>query len=378
MRKCLSILGSTGSIGRQTLDVCRENNIRVIGLSAGNNIDLLEKQVKEFRPSYVAIANVKLENELKDRLRGYDVEIFSGDVGLQKIASLKEADLVVSSIVGIAGLVPTYRAIQTGHNIALANKETLVAAGEIIMSEANRNGVSILPIDSEHSAIFQCICGNDKKDIEKIILTASGGPFRGKKHDYLKKVTPKMALNHPNWVMGDKITIDSATLMNKGFEVIEAKWLFGVDVDKIDVLVHPQSIIHSMVSYVDGVVMAQLGTKDMRIPISHAIMYPKRVKNSFPKLDLLESNNLTFEEPDVKTFECLKLAYDTVNVGGIMPAILNTANEVAVDLFLKGRIKFTDIQNVIKDALDRYENITNPTIQDILEIDRKIREETII
>ena len=375
MKKCLSILGSTGSIGCQTLDVCRENDIRVVGLSAGNNIDLLEKQVREFKPMYVCIANENLERDLKKRLMGLDVEVFSGDIGLEKIASLKEADLVVSAIVGIAGLAPTYKAIATGHDVALANKETLVAAGEIIMNEVLKNGVNILPIDSEHSAIFQCLYGNDKSDIEKIILTASGGPFRGKKYDFLKKVTPQMALNHPTWVMGDKITIDSATLMNKGFEVIEAKWLFDVDVEKIEVLIHPQSIIHSMVSYVDGVVIAQLGTKDMRIPISHAILYPNRVKNSFPKLNLLDSNNLTFEKPDMKTFECLKIAYDVVSCGGLMPAILNTANEIAVDLFLKNKIGFLDIQNIIKDALNRYENMMNPTIDDILYMDKRMRVE---
>ena len=375
MEKCLSILGSTGSIGCQTLDVCRENNIRVIGLSAGNNIDLLERQVKEFKPMYVCIANQALESELKERLRGYDVEVFSGKNGLEKIASLEEANLVVSAIVGIAGLAPTYKAITTGHDVALANKETLVAAGEIIMAEVAKKGVKILPIDSEHSAIFQCLYGNNKKDIDKIILTASGGPFRGKSYEFLREVTPKMALNHPNWAMGNKITIDSATLMNKGFEVIEAKWLFGIDVEKIKVLVHPQSIVHSMVSYVDGVIMAQLGTADMRIPISHAILYPNRVKNSFPKLNLLENNNLTFEEPDIKTFECLKIAYDAISYGGLMPAILNTANEIAVDLFLNGKIRFTDIPNIIKDALNRYENIQNPTIDDVLGIDKKIRSE---
>ena len=265
--------------------------------------------------------------------------------------------------------------IKTGHDVALANKETLVVAGQIIMNLAKEKGVKILPIDSEHSAIFQCLAGNKKSDLNKILLTASGGPFRGKSYDFLEQVTPEMALKHPNWVMGSKITIDSATLMNKGLEVIEAKWLFDVDVDKIEVLVHPQSIIHSMVEYVDGVIMAQLGTPDMRIPISHAICYPNRVKNEFPKLDLLKHNNLTFEKPDIKNFECLGIAYDIIKEGGIKPAILNSANEVAVDMFLKKKIKFTDIPKLIKKALNEYENITNPTIDDILDVDSKIRTE---
>ena len=373
MERCISILGSTGSIGRQTLEVCKQNNISVVGLSANSNIDLLERQVKEFKPKYVAIANKSLENDLKDRLKGIDIEIFSGDDGLVKIATLDEANLVVSAIVGIAGLRPTYQAIKTGHDIALANKETLVAAGKLVMDLAKRNNVKILPVDSEHSAIFQCLYGNDKKDLQRIILTASGGPFRGRDYKFLQQVTPKMALKHPNWVMGSKITIDSATLMNKGLEVIEAKWLFDVDVEKIDVVVHPQSIIHSMVEYMDGVVIAQLGTPDMRTPIGHAIAYPDRIKNSFTRLDLLKCGNLTFESPDTDTFECLKIAYDVIREGGLAPAILNTANEIAVDMFLKEKIRFTDIPNVINKALDRYSNIENPTLEDILNIDRKIR-----
>lgn len=375
MERCISILGSTGSIGTQTLEVCKQNNIKVMGLSANSNIDLLEKQVREFKPRYVAIANKSLEGDLKDRLSDLDVEVFSGDDGLVKIATLDMVNLVVSAIVGIAGLKPTYEAILTGHDVALANKETLVAAGSLVMNLAKEKNVKILPIDSEHSAVFQCLEGNDKKTLQRIILTASGGPFRGRDYKFLQQVTPQMALKHPNWVMGSKITIDSATLMNKGLEVIEAKWLFDVDVEKIDVVVHPQSIIHSMVEYIDGVVIAQLGTPDMRIPIGHAIMYPDRVCNSFAKLDLLKCGNLTFESPDTNTFECLSIAYDVIREGGLAPAILNTANEVAVDMFLKEKIKFTDIPNIIKNVLDRYPNITNPTLEDILAVDRKIRQD---
>lgn len=375
MERCISILGSTGSIGTQTLEVCKQNNIKVMGLSANSNIDLLEKQVREFKPRYVAIANKSLEGDLKDRLSDLDVEVFSGDDGLVKIATLDMVNLVVSAIVGIAGLKPTYEAILTGHDVALANKETLVAAGSLVMNLAKEKNVKILPIDSEHSAVFQCLEGNDKKALQRIILTASGGPFRGRDYKFLQQVTPQMALKHPNWVMGSKITIDSATLMNKGLEVIEAKWLFDVDVEKIDIVVHPQSIIHSMVEYIDGVVIAQLGTPDMRIPIGHAIMYPDRVCNSFAKLDLLKCGNLTFESPDTNTFECLSIAYDVIREGGLAPAILNTANEVAVDMFLKEKIKFTDIPNIIKNVLDRYPNITNPTLEDILAVDRKIRQD---
>ncbi|MBP5426460.1 MAG: 1-deoxy-D-xylulose-5-phosphate reductoisomerase [Clostridiales bacterium] len=374
MAKYISILGSTGSIGRQTLEVCKLNNIRVLGISANSNIDLLEKQTREFRPLCVAIADERLEDELKHRLRDFEVDVFSGQKGLEKIAMIPEVELVVSAIVGIAGLMPTYMAIKSGHDVALANKETLVVAGNIIMDEAKKRNIKIIPIDSEHSAIFQCLYGNDKKDVEKIILTASGGPFRGKKYEYLKTVTPDMALKHPNWIMGRKITIDSATLMNKGFEVIEAKWLFDMDVDKIEVVIHPESIIHSMVEYVDGVVMAELGTPDMRVPISHAIMYPDRVKNNFAKLDLLKYNKLTFEKPDMDTFECLKMAYQVSIEGGLMPTVLNAANEFSVDLFLRNKINFTDIQDIIKRSLYEYKNISRVTVEDILHADKEVKD----
>lgn len=372
MRQCISVLGSTGSIGRQTLDVCKEHGIRVLGLTANSNIDLLEKQVREFKPRCVAIADKNLERILKDRLIDCDVNVLSGESGLVEVARMSGVDMVVSAIVGIAGLLPTYAAIEAGHDVALANKETLVVAGQIIMEEARNRNVKIIPVDSEHSAIFQCLYGNDQKDVEKIILTASGGPFRGRTRDYLETVTPAMALKHPNWVMGKKITIDSATMMNKGFEVIEAKWLFDVDVDKIDVVVHPESIVHSMVEYVDGVVMAQLGVPDMRIPISHAIMYPDRVRNNVDKLSLF-GQKLTFEEPDMDTFECLSMAYWAVREGGLMPLVLNTANEVAVDLFLKGKIKFTGIQDMIKRSLDESKNISHVTMDDILHANIELR-----
>ena len=372
MRQCISILGSTGSIGKQTLDVCREHNIRVLGLTANSNIDLLEKQVREFKPVYVAVADRNLAKDLRERLSGCDVQVLSGEEGLIEVASLPDVQMVVSAIVGIAGLVPTYAAIKSGHDVALANKETLVVAGQIIMEEAKNKDVEIIPVDSEHSAIFQCLYGNDRRDVERIILTASGGPFMGKNRDYLETVTPSMALKHPNWVMGKKITIDSATMMNKGFEVIEAKWLFDMDVDKIDIVIHPESIVHSMVEYVDGVVMAQLGTPDMRVPINHAIMYPDRIKNSFGKLDLV-GQKLTFYKPDMDTFECLKMAYWAIREGGIMPLVLNTANEIAVDLFLQGKIKFTEIQDIIKRSLNECKNISHVTMDDILYKDKELR-----
>jgi len=368
----ICILGSTGSIGRQTLEVCREHGVKVLGLTANRNIDLLEEQAREFNPRCIAVADKNLSKKLKDRLSDCDIEVLSGESGLIEVASMSDVHMVVSAIVGIAGLVPTYAAIRTGHDIALANKETLVVAGKIITDEARKRDVKIIPVDSEHSAIFQCLYGNDRRDVEKIILTASGGPFRGKDKEYLKTVTPGMALKHPNWVMGKKITIDSATMMNKGFEVIEAKWLFDVDVDNIEVVVHPESIVHSMVEYVDGVVMAQLGTPDMRVPISHAIMYPDRIKNNFGKLDLL-GRKLTFEKPDMDTFECLKMSYEVSRAGGLMPMVLNTANEVAVDRFLKGDIGFLDIQDTIKRVLDGYTNISNATIEDILYGDIELR-----
>lgn len=369
MDKSISILGSTGSIGVQTLDVARNLKIKVKGLAANTSIDKLESQAREFLPSVVAIGDEELAKILRQRLSDLDIEVLGGIEGFKRVASLESVDTVVTSIVGIAGLIPTMEAIKNKKNIALANKETLVTAGQIVMSEAKKMGVSILPVDSEHSAIFQSLMGNNIRDIERIILTASGGPFRGKCSQELERVTLAEALKHPNWSMGSKITIDSATLMNKGLEVIEAKWLFGIDLDRIKVVVHPQSIIHSMVEYIDGSIIAQLGSPDMRLPIQFALTYPDREHNNFSKLDLLAAKALTFEEPDMKTFRCLGLAFEALSIGGTMPAVMNAANEEAVSLFLKEKIKFVNIPMVIEDVMSRHSVIKNPTIDDIVEVD---------
>ena len=374
MTKNISILGSTGSVGVQTLDVARNLGIRISGLSANFNIDLLEAQAREFRPSVVAIGNRNLAAELEERLEGLGTEVLYGIEGMKKVASAPEADIVVTSIVGIAGLIPTMEAIRHGKNIALANKETLVTAGNLVIEEAARHKVKLLPVDSEHSAIFQCLEGNQAKDLKRLILTASGGPFRGRKATELSNISVAEALNHPNWKMGSKITIDSATLMNKGLEVIEAKWLFDVEPERISVLVHPQSIIHSMVEYVDGTVIAQLGSTDMRIPIQYALTYPERAENTFPKLDFMKHKALTFEEPDYGTFTCLKLAYEALRAGGTMPAALNAANEVAVSLFLNNEISFSSIPKIIARVMDKHIVNINPVIEDIIETDRWARE----
>lgn len=369
MTKSISILGSTGSIGVQTLDVARNLGIKVAGLAANTSIDKLESQAREFLPDVVAVGDEKLAKILAQRLEDLDIEVVGGIEGFKRVAALESIDTVVTSIVGIAGLIPTMEAIKNKKNIALANKETLVTAGEIVMSEALKAGVKILPVDSEHSAIFQCLMGNDIEDISRIILTASGGPFRGKTSKELERVTLAEALKHPNWSMGSKITIDSATLMNKGLEVIEAKWLFGLDLERIEVIVHPQSIIHSMVEYVDGAVIAQLGSPDMRLPIQFALTYPDRKHNNFSKLDLLKCGELTFEEPDMKTFPCLNLAFEALKIGATMPAVMNAANEEAVGLFLKEKIKFLDIPKVIDKVMSKHVIIDNPAIEDILDVD---------
>jgi len=367
-------LGSTDSIGIQALEAARNLNIEVLGISANSNIDILEKQALEFKPRLVAVADREAALQLKLRLAGTGISVLQGIEGLKAVASIDDVDTVISSIVGIAGLVPTLEAIRNGKDIALANKETLVTAGSIVMSEAKKHNVRILPVDSEHSAIFQCLAGNEKQDVERIILTASGGPFRGMKLHELKKVTVAQALKHPNWKMGNKITIDSATLMNKGLEVIEASWLFGMPAKKIKVLIHPQSIIHSMVEYVDGSVMAQLGSPDMRIPIQLALTFPRRYPNNFSRLDLLISNRLTFEEPDTGTFRCLELAYIALKEGGTMPAAMNAANEVAVSLFLDNKIRFTQIPDIIEHVMERHTVCKNPCLEDILETDARSRE----
>jgi 1-deoxy-D-xylulose-5-phosphate reductoisomerase len=374
MKKVI-ILGSTGSIGTQTLDVIKNfrENFEIVGLTAYNNVELLSKQIREFNPKVVAVKDEDKANQLRENLKK-NVEILTGSKGLQEIVKY-DADLVVVAVEGIAGLIPTVTAIQRGKDIALANKEVLVTAGQIVMDLAKKKGIRLLPIDSEHSAILQCLKGNDRKEISRLILTASGGPFRGKKKEVLKKVTVEQALNHPNWKMGKKITVDSATLMNKGFEVIEAKWLFDISEDKIDVVVHPQSIIHSMVEYIDGSIIAQLATADMRIPIQYALNYPTRNYIKEVKfLDFSVITQLTFEKPDLETFRCLSLAYEALKIGGTMTTVLNAADEIAVSLFLNKKIEFLQIAEIIEESMKEHNNIQNPTLDDIINVDKEVKE----
>ncbi|HOA54632.1 MAG: 1-deoxy-D-xylulose-5-phosphate reductoisomerase [Acetivibrionales bacterium] len=370
MADSIALLGSTGSIGVQTLDVARNLGIKVSALTAYSDIDLLEKQAREFRPPMVAIGDDTLAPELENRLKGLGIQVLSGPEGIRAAAAVDGVDKVVVAIVGIAGLLPTIEAIRNGRDVALANKETLVTAGHIVMAEAESRGVTVFPVDSEHSAVYQCLAGNRKQDVERLLLTASGGPFRGMGYDELRNVTAEQALKHPNWSMGSKITIDSATMMNKGLEVIEARWLFGFSPEKISVLVHPQSIIHSMVEYKDGSVIAQLGQPDMRIPIQLSLTWPERCANEFPRLDLIKSGVLTFEEPDMEKFRCLRLAYDALEEGGTMPAVLNGANEAAVKLFLEGRIGFCAIPQLIEKTMLAHEVNTSPELDDIIEVDK--------
>lgn len=373
--KNISILGSTGSIGTQALEVVRQNPnlFNIVALTGNNNIELLEKQVYEFKPSYVAVYNEKKAIDLKKRLSHKNTKVLSGLEGLIEVCTLDKTDLVLTSVVGTIGLLPTLNAIRKGKNIALANKETLVTAGEIIMSEAKKHNVSIIPVDSEHSAIFQCLQGSEKTKIKKIILTASGGPFRGMKKEDLVDIDSKSALKHPNWSMGNKISIDSATLMNKGLEVIEAKWLFNLDIHEIDVIVHPQSIIHSMVEFIDGSVLAQLGLPDMRIPIQYSFTYPKRIEFLNESLDLIKIKELTFEKPDKDTFPCLSLAYEALKIGGTMPTVLNAANEELVLQFISNKIGFYDIPRRIEKAMELHTLIEQPNIDDLLEVDKDTR-----
>lgn len=368
--RTISILGSTGSIGTQTLEVVEVlGDIQVGAISGNHNIKLLEEQARKFRPRLVSVMDEDNAKELKSRLADTNCKVVAGMDGLVEAATLGEADTVVTSVVGNVGLRPTFEAISAGKNIALANKETLVSAGQLVMDLAKKKGISIYPVDSEHSAIFQSLQGNKDNQIRRILLTASGGPFRGKTLDQLKNVTAADALCHPNWSMGKKITIDSATLMNKGLEVMEAKWLFGVDTDQIEVLVHPQSIIHSAVEYEDGAIMAQLGEPDMRVPIQYALTYPKRVANPFPKIDFAKRAQLTFDHPDMDTFRCLVLAYKALKIGGTMPTVLNGANEIAVAKFLSGKIGFLDIPALIEKTMEAYTVKENYTLEDLLEAD---------
>lgn len=375
--KKIAILGSTGSIGTQALDIIEKNpdKFQATVLSCGNRVDLLSEQIEKFRPEVAVVADEKQALDLAKKHK--NVEILYGKEGLVKAASCGSHQMVLNSLMGIRGLEPTYAAICAGKDIALANKETLVAGGEVVMDAVAKHNVAMLPVDSEHSAIFQCLEGNNKKEIRKILLTASGGPFRGKSLKELEDVTLEEALNHPNWSMGSKITIDSATMMNKGLEVIEAKWLFGVDVDDIQILVHPQSIVHSAVEYCDGSVIAQMGVPDMRTPIALAFSYPARLENPAEKINFFkEGANLTFEEPNPKVFKCIDFAYEASRAGGSYPVVLNGANEVLVDSFLKGEIDFIDIQNTLEEILNEHTPKYNLTLEEILEVDREIRNMT--
>lgn len=379
--KGISILGATGSIGEQTLDVIRKSgdDFKLIGVTANSSVEKMKEIIKEFQPKYVAMMDEKSSIEIKEfcLINNYKVKVYGEMEGLIKIASLEEIDIVVTSVVGMIGLKPTLAAIEAKKDIALANKETLVVAGEIVMKAAEEAGVKILPVDSEHGAIFQCLQGNDRRALKKIILTASGGPFRGMNYDELKEKTVEEALNHPNWSMGSKITIDSATLMNKGLEVIEAHWLFNCDYKNIQVLVHPQSIIHSMVEYRDASIISQIGAPDMRLPIQYALNYPERKERIADDIDFYDIAKLTFEKPDMDTFKCLKLAFEAGGMGGLMPTILNGANEVAVEQFLNKKIKFLEIADIIEDAMNKFRAEAEElelTIDNILEIDKKVRE----
>ena len=370
MEKTIAILGSTGSIGTQTLEVVRENqDIRVAGLSAGSNITLLEKQIREFHPSLAAVWDEEQAKILAGKVRDLDVKVVSGMDGLLQLAQMEESQILVTAIVGMIGIRPTIAAIQAGKDIALANKETLVTAGHLIMPMAKEKGVQILPVDSEHSAIFQSLNGENPKEIDKILLTASGGPFRGYTREQMKNVKVEDALKHPNWSMGQKITIDSATMVNKGLEVIEAKWLFNVDIDNVKPIVQPQSIIHSMVQFKDGAVIAQLGTPDMRLPIQYALYYPERRYLSGDRLDFAKIGQITFEEPDLNNFVGLKMAFEAGRIGGSMPTVFNAANEKAVAKFLNREISFLEITDIIQYCMENHKALENPTVEQILEIE---------
>ena len=370
--KKIAILGSTGSIGTQTLDVVRANDdLEIVGLSAGTNIDKLEEQIREFHPRLAAVWNEDAARDLAVRVQDLDVKIVSSMDGLLELARMEEADILVTAIVGMIGIRPTMEAIRAGKDIALANKETLVTAGHLIMPLARKMNVQILPVDSEHSAVFQAIHGEKKEQIHKLLITASGGPFRGRKTAELRKVTLEDTLKHPNWVMGQKITVDSATLVNKGLEVMEARWLFDVDLDHIQVVVQPQSIIHSMVEFEDGAVIAQLGTPDMRLPIQYALCYPDRRYLAGDRLDFRTLKQITFEEPDMETFQGLPMAIEAARKGGSMPTVFNAANELAVKKFLQRKIGFLDIYDIIGQSMERHTLVREPDLDQILEIEKE-------
>lgn len=366
--KKIGILGSTGSIGTQTLEIVRSNpDLQVIALAAGSNVSLMEQQVREFHPMLAVMGSEEAATDLKNRIADTDTRVSAGMEGMLELAILPQMEVLLTAIVGMIGIRPTIAAIKAGKTIALANKETLVTAGHIIMPLAKEKGVSILPVDSEHSAIFQSMHGENRERVSKILLTASGGPFRGKRTEELQDITVEDALKHPNWSMGRKITVDSATLVNKGLEVMEAKWLFDVEPEQIQVVVHPQSIIHSMVEYVDGGIMAQLGMPDMKLPIQYALFYPDRRPMDGRRVDFFALKSISFEEPDIKTFRGLQLAYDAIAAGGSMPTVFNAANEKAVGLFLDKKIRFLAIYDLIQGAMEQHKVIANPTVDEILE-----------
>ena len=373
--KKIAVLGSTGSIGTQTLEIVRQNrDLKVVALAAGSSVEKMEQQIREFSPRMAVMWEEKACRDLKERVADTDVKVLCGMEGLLEIAVMEEMEVLVTAIVGMIGIRPTIAAIENGKTIALANKETLVTAGHIIMPLAEKKGVSILPVDSEHSAVFQSMNGENKKRVQKILLTASGGPFRGKKREELENMRVEDALKHPNWAMGRKITVDSATMVNKGLEVMEAKWLFGMDLDRIEVVVHPQSIIHSMVEYEDGAIMAQLGMPDMKLPIAYALFYPDRRSMEGKRVDFFQLGTLTFEKPDLETFTGLKLAFDAAKQGGSMPTVYNAANERAVNLFLERKIGFMQIPELIEASMERHRKIEAPGVEEILQAERETHE----
>ncbi|MEJ5091654.1 1-deoxy-D-xylulose-5-phosphate reductoisomerase [Sphingobacterium faecium] len=381
-KKGIAVLGSTGSIGTQTLDVVRAfpDRFDIVVLTCGSNATLLVEQALEFLPQAVVVIDEAQFEFVKVKLSHTAIAVYSGMQALEEVVQFEKIDVVLNAIVGAAGLRPTIKAIENGKDIALANKETLVVAGELVMGLASQHQVQMLPVDSEHSAIFQCLAGEETNPIEKIYITASGGPFRGKDRSFLASVTKEHALKHPNWVMGAKITIDSASLMNKGLEVIEAKWLFDLEVDQVDVIVHPQSIVHSLVQFQDGSIKAQLGVPDMKLPIQYALSYPHRLENNFERFNFLDYPQLTFEKPDLHTFRNLALAYDSLRKGGNRPCVLNAANEIVVDAFLKDKISFLGMSDVIETVLEKVNYLARPSLDDYIECDyaaRRIAEEII-
>ena len=378
MNKKIAILGSTGSIGTQTLEVIsnHDDKFRIELLSANKNFKLLIQQAKKYKPKAIIFGDKTYKKILRENLKSENIDIYFGEDALNNFNQFCNVDLVVTALVGKSGLIPTINAIENNIDIALANKETLVVAGEIIMKLSKKNNVKIYPVDSEHSAIFQCLIGEDYQTIEKIILTASGGPFRNKKISDLENITKKEALNHPNWEMGEKITIDSSTLMNKGLEVIEAKFLFNIDIDMIEVVIHPQSIIHSMVEFVDGSIKAQMGEPDMKLPIQYALGFPRRLENEFDRFNFFKNNQLTFEKPCFDTFQNLKLAFDAGRSGGNSPCILNASNEIVVEAFLQEKISYLDMTKIIKESLNKISYIASPNLEQLIETDLKTREYT--